>query len=344
MLPILDVFDYPDGFAIVMPLFERGSLISVMKKRGHFSRDKVKIIVYQILKALGCLHAQSIIHRDVKLGNILMDTLDPLRIRLADFGCASLFKISADSFVGTHAYSAPEVYAAKHDGAYDAKVDVYSTGMVLLVLLGIKLPSDTPQTQESWNATIGKSIASRLAKSNDSDLRKAFGTARRMGAFDAKDRPTLSECFHLPWLADHAQPQRSLEMPGVTNTAAQGNGALPSPPQIRAASSEESTFVLRPPKRKRDMGNDSNEPLAKKAARRAEQMALQAMVPLPALAPAPSPARARVPVRNGAKRRKATRKTTRKTRFQTRNRPQAASTISSLGDASYAPGDSQHAR
>ena len=176
--------------------------------------------------------------------------------------------------------------------------------MVLLVLLGIKLPSDTTRTQESWNATNGKYIASRLAKSKDSDLRKAFGTVRRMGAFDAKDRPTLSECFYLPWLADHAQPQRPLEMPGITNTAAQGDGVLPSPPQIRAASSEEGTFVLRPPKRKREMEDDSNEPLAKKAARQAEQIALQATVRLLALAPALAPARARVPARNSAKRRK----------------------------------------
>ncbi|KAI0054592.1 kinase-like protein, partial [Artomyces pyxidatus] len=57
------------------------------------------------------LHGQGIAHRDIKLENILMQSLEPLYVKVADFGLAKVMQadIGLKSFTGTLAYMAPEV-------------------------------------------------------------------------------------------------------------------------------------------------------------------------------------------------------------------------------------------
>ena len=124
-----------------------------------------------------------ILHRDIKPCNILVNSLSPLKIKVVDFGCVSGFNTTPNSFVGTRAFVAPEVYVATEEQPYDGKVDVYSTGMLMLWLLGVKLPRETPRTLLRWNAVIGSAISAKLSETSSSDLKKSLRSARRMGAF-----------------------------------------------------------------------------------------------------------------------------------------------------------------
>lgn len=85
----------------------------------------------QLVSALKYMHGSGVVHRDVKLENILID--DDFNIKLADFGFSSYKNINClDSFVGTRTYLAPEV---KANVVYDGrKADVFSAGVVLFAL------------------------------------------------------------------------------------------------------------------------------------------------------------------------------------------------------------------
>lgn len=88
-------------------------------------------------QALRYLHSNGIIHRDIKLENMLINTDGQLK--LCDLGLASLIdniNVQRETFCGTQYMMAPEMI--KNDG-YDQKVDVWALGMVLLEMVDSKI-------------------------------------------------------------------------------------------------------------------------------------------------------------------------------------------------------------
>ena len=83
------------------------------------------------------------VHRDLKLENILIDSKKEMNIKLSDFGVAEVFEahnrqIMMRECVGTAYYVAPEVLL----GEYDEKCDIWSIGVILYMLLAGKPPFD----------------------------------------------------------------------------------------------------------------------------------------------------------------------------------------------------------
>ena len=98
-------------------------------------------LLCQLAAALGTLHAEGIQHRDVKPENILVASLDPLNIELADFGSAEHSSMTVDvtNAGGTLRYIAPEAAM----GTYTKTSDWYSVGLIIAELYtGIKIRSD----------------------------------------------------------------------------------------------------------------------------------------------------------------------------------------------------------
>jgi serine/threonine protein kinase len=113
-----------------------GGNLSTNSYGRKFTEDEVRIYVSEIILALEHLHKLGIIHRDVKLENILLD-LDGHAV-LSDFGLSRMFLPNEDqqaySSCGTVCYMAPEVLQTSADG-YDMAVDWWSLGIVTHELL-----------------------------------------------------------------------------------------------------------------------------------------------------------------------------------------------------------------
>lgn len=110
-------------------------LLEVHKK--PLQEVEIAAITHGALQGLAYLHFHSLIHRDIKAGNILLT--EPGQVKLADFGSASMAS-PANSFVGTPYWMAPEVILAMDEGQYDGKADIWSLGITCIELAERKPP------------------------------------------------------------------------------------------------------------------------------------------------------------------------------------------------------------
>lgn len=123
---------------VVMPFMAGGSCLHIMKSHfpDGFDEPVIASILKETLKALEYLHRHGHIHRDVKAGNILIDSGGA--VKLADFGVsAAMYEMgdrqrARNTFVGTPCWMAPEVMEQLH--GYDFKADIWSFGITALEL------------------------------------------------------------------------------------------------------------------------------------------------------------------------------------------------------------------
>lgn len=128
---------------IVMELVDGTTLAAELARRGSLQPDEAVSIVTQILDGLAAMHRASIVHRDVKPANILLDRHG--RVKLTDFGIAKRLDdiddalTSAGSVIGTPRYLAPEQAVG---GSLGPPTDIYLVGAVLHEMLtGERPPS-----------------------------------------------------------------------------------------------------------------------------------------------------------------------------------------------------------
>ncbi|XP_061595189.1 ribosomal protein S6 kinase-related protein [Cololabis saira] len=114
-----------------------GDLYTYWQMIGQFSEDTVRVFAAELGCALGFLHDFGIIHRDVKMENILLT--DHGHLRLADFGLSRRLERGGRAFTicGTIQYMAPEVLSG---GPYNHAADWWSLGILLFSLVTGKFP------------------------------------------------------------------------------------------------------------------------------------------------------------------------------------------------------------
>jgi serine/threonine-protein kinase len=136
-------------FVIELELIEGQTLGSLLKQeRSARAPDMERMLGWsaQILSGLRYIHAQGIVHGDIKPQNVLIDTRDI--VRLIDFGVSYSMDdlLESSTGAGTWLYMAPEVAA----GRPARNSDLYSVGVVMYRMLTGALPYRTPL--EAWTA------------------------------------------------------------------------------------------------------------------------------------------------------------------------------------------------
>ena len=99
-----------------MPFIKGGELYKIFKSQKRLGEDVVRFYAAQICMAVGYLHSKGIMHRDLKLENILVDNSGYLKI--IDYGLAKTLgeNQTSKTFCGTPEYLAPEILDMKGHG------------------------------------------------------------------------------------------------------------------------------------------------------------------------------------------------------------------------------------
>jgi len=112
--------------------------------------ERVAAIARDAARALQACHENSVVHRDVKPGNIMLD--EEGRVLLTDFGLArqteARTRTVTQRFVGTLQYAAPEALLPAGKGGPDARVDVYGLGATLYETLALRRPFQEYEADE----------------------------------------------------------------------------------------------------------------------------------------------------------------------------------------------------
>ena len=146
---IVSVFDTgSDGGVhyIVMEYVEGRTLAEFLAGGGRIMPDRATAIAQDVCRALDAAHAQGVIHRDIKPGNIMLDPRG--RVKVTDFGIARITTTAETveqtaAILGTVSYLSPEQAQGQ---PVDGRSDLYSVGCVLYEMLTGRPPflGDTP--------------------------------------------------------------------------------------------------------------------------------------------------------------------------------------------------------
>jgi len=156
---LIDLFENSDYYYIVLEYMQGKDLFDYIQVRNFkLTEQRVKEIAYQIGIALKYLHSYGIVHRDLKLENVMMsDNLETAVPKLVDFGLAKLIgpNEKADEPFGTLGYVAPEVLRKE---PYSFSCDLWSYGCIIYALLSGSLPFDHESQKETIRMTLDNKL------------------------------------------------------------------------------------------------------------------------------------------------------------------------------------------
>ena len=128
---------------IVMDLVSGGELFEQIEKRGELDEKLARSYFQQLIDGIDYCHRRGVCHRDLKPENLLVDENGTLKI--TDFGVSSMKGgVSGSDLLytacGTPYYCAPEIINGAEEGYSGAKIDAWSCGIILYLLLTGSLP------------------------------------------------------------------------------------------------------------------------------------------------------------------------------------------------------------
>lgn len=168
---------------LIMELLDGQDLAQVIEQEGPLGAARVVDIAQQVLDALAAAHAENVVHRDVKPGNIMV--LRDGSVKLVDFGIAHALgetRMTYNAVIGTRAYMAPELFG---NGDITAAVDMWSLGATLYAAV----TGESPFLRDSEAATLSALLFDAIPAPECSSPLKE--TIAALLVREPKDRATI---------------------------------------------------------------------------------------------------------------------------------------------------------
>uniref|UniRef100_A0A8C6YYE1 non-specific serine/threonine protein kinase n=1 Tax=Nothoprocta perdicaria TaxID=30464 RepID=A0A8C6YYE1_NOTPE len=126
---------------IVMELAPAGNVLQRVQSQGPCSEQQAGLWFSQLVLCLVYLHSRAIVHRDLKMENLLLDSKDNVKLSLLGFPRSmAVDEILSQTFCGSYAYACLEILQAQPYNPYLA--DTWSAGVILYAMLLGELPFD----------------------------------------------------------------------------------------------------------------------------------------------------------------------------------------------------------
>lgn len=212
---LLDVIDTAKYIGIVLEFAGGGELFDYILANRYLKEKDASRLFAQLISGVDYLHQKHIVHRDLKLENLLLDK--HRNIIITDFGFANRFERDEDDLMstscGSPCYAAPELVVT--EGLYvGTAVDVWSCGVILYAMLSGYLPyDDDPANPDGDNINLlYKYIMSTPLNFPDHLSHVAKDLLLAMLVPNPQDRGTIAQIEEHLWLAPHhALFERSIE-------------------------------------------------------------------------------------------------------------------------------------
>ena len=199
---IIESFNTKNSYILITEYCEGGELFDQVK--NQLSETQIAVIFKQILSGLAYLHSNNIVHRDLKLENILIHEIeksettkeDLFNIKIIDFGTARIFGAGKNpqSIVGSSYYIAPEVLRQK----YNKECDLWSVGVILYMFIVGHAPFDGCDDEE-----ITSNIQRGVYRKNDRRWIKASKEVKdliqKLLTYRPSQRLTAIQALNHPW-------------------------------------------------------------------------------------------------------------------------------------------------
>jgi calcium-dependent protein kinase len=194
---LFDVYESKEHIHLVMECLEGGDLFDKMAgKRSCFNEDEASKMLSQLLSAVNYMHRNGVVHRDVKMENIVFDKHGCLK--LIDFGLSGMLDPNSGDTLsrccGTIEYCAPEVLKKQ----YTSQCDLWSVGVVAYILLCGRMPFYGSEGNQVRKIFQGSYSMSSTAWRNVSEDAKSF--VRSLLEVDPCKRLTAAEALEHPWI------------------------------------------------------------------------------------------------------------------------------------------------
>lgn len=177
-----------------------------------FSQEEIQTLIRSLLRALAYLHSLSIVHRDLKLENLLLEDANEMTsLKVCDFGfstyCAPGKSLSKS--LGTIDYIAPEVLC----NDYGSAADLWSVGVITHELFTAVSPFGGPTREATMHRILDGTLDFSLPVWDTCPLARAFVSA--LVVEDEAVRLTAKEALRHPWLMpSHANAPDRLHTTG----------------------------------------------------------------------------------------------------------------------------------
>lgn len=198
-----------------MELCAGGDILTYVRKRGCLSEDVARELFSQAAAAVHYCHRKGIVHRDIKLDNMLLDVGNTgsktgqgsVTLKLCDFGVSKLLTDPENDVMteqcGTPAYIAPEILLGCQPGGGGYKgftPDVWSLGVCLYAMLFGTVPFKA-NNMSDLHQMIVKAKYSMKKKSRSEELSKDLKSLLKgLLEPDSTKRLTMNQVRKHPWL------------------------------------------------------------------------------------------------------------------------------------------------
>ncbi|XP_031565522.1 serine/threonine-protein kinase 33-like [Actinia tenebrosa] len=214
-----EIYETSKRMYLVMELCDAGGLEKLLEKKKRLTEKETWTVIKQLASAVAYLHDFDIVHRDLKLENILLSHPvgnELLNIKITDFGL-SIVKggVGSDSMMqsvcGTPIYMAPEVI---DDLGYSQQCDIWSIGVIMFTLFTGR-PPFMADTEEKLYELIKKGEVDFSDECWETCHESARNLLLGMLKVDPAHRRTAKEILIHPWItgdSEASEPSNVLEL------------------------------------------------------------------------------------------------------------------------------------
>ncbi|KAG0786628.1 hypothetical protein G6F57_008474 [Rhizopus arrhizus] len=204
IVELYDVIETEKYIGIILQCATGGELFDYILAHRYLKEKDASRLFAQLMSGVHYMHQKCIVHRDLKLENLLLDR--NRNVLITDFGFANQYSSALDDLMstscGSPCYAAPEL--VMNQGTYvGPAVDIWSCGVILFAMLCGYLPyDDDPANPDSHNINLlYKYILNTPLIFPDYISNEACDLLRQMLVPDPEKRCSMEEIMNHPWLS-----------------------------------------------------------------------------------------------------------------------------------------------